>query len=289
MLESMETRNSQGSYMTATKFIDVDSLDDDLVSDYVDLTDHQLRAKLESERGIMIVESKFAIERALRSGIEPQSLLVAKEKLDSCAGILDLVPESCPVLVMPRDAMGELAGFKVTRGVLSSMARPAEPAFDELIAHARHIAVLEGLVDTTNVGAVFRSAAALGADAVLLAPDCADVYARRSIRVSMGTVFQVPLAHIPSEMWPTAALTALKEAGFTCAAMALDERAQDLAAFARTAPDKLALLFGNEGYGLSAEAIAACDATVMIPMANDVDSLNVAASSAVAFWSLFNR
>ena len=187
-----------------------------------------------------------------------------------------------PVYVGPPEVVESITGFHLHRGALAAMHRPALPAVGDLVADARRVAVLEGVVDHTNVGAVFRSAAALGVDAVLVSPDCADPLYRRSVRVSMGTVFQVPWTRL--EPWP-AGLGLLREAGFTVAALALADDAVTLDELAAALPERLALLLGTEGDGLSRRAVAASDVVVRIPMAGGVDSLNVAAASAVAFWA----
>lgn len=268
--------------------IGCERLDDERLDVFARLTNHQLRARLESERGVLIAETRLVVERALDSGLTPVSALVEEGRLASLEALLARLPDACPVFVLPKEQMERLCGYKVTRGVLAAFERPTRPATEELLAASRRLAVLEGLVDTTNVGAVFRSAAALGADGVLLSPDCADPFTRRAVRVSMGTVFQVPWTRWEGS-WPKGATDALADAGFFRLALALRDDALPLGAPELAGHDRLALLFGCEGYGLAEATLAEADACAIIPMSHDVDSLNVAASSAVAFWELFQR
>lgn len=263
-------------------------LDDERLDPYARLTQNQLRNRLEPEKGILIAESAIAIRVALASGVEPLSLLLEERQLATCADIVEVMSPEAPVFVLPEDELSKLAGYRVTRGPFCAMRRPLPPDPKEVLAGARRVAVLEGLVDVSNVGAVFRSAAALGVDAVLVAPTCADPLSRRAVRVSMGTVFQVPWARLDGP-WPQGAVDLLHTRGFTCAAMALEADALPLDDPALARADRLALFFGSEGPGLSRKVIEACDCSVVIPMAHGVDSLNVAASSAVAFWQLCRR
>lgn len=205
--------------------------------------------------------------------------------------LLEVTNASAPVplFVLPSDELEKLTGYDVIRGLLAAMRRPAGLAVDEAITGARSIAVLENLVDVSNVGAIFRNAAALNVDAVLLAPRCADHLSRRAIRVSMGTVFQVPWAQVPEELWVDGLMQALHTEGFVATALALSDTAAPLTDIKCSASEKHALFFGSEGYGLDQHTIEACDRAAIIPMAHEVDSLNVAASSAVAFWELFAR
>lgn len=249
------------------------------------LTSHQLRNKLDPERGITVVESEIAIRVALAHGLEPVALLLDERRVASMADALEGLDPTVPVFVLPPDEVERLTGYRVTRGALAAMRRPPEPDPAALAAISRRVCVLEGIVDTTNVGAIFRSAAALGVDAVLLAPTCADPLSRRAVRVSMGNVFLVPWAHLPRP-WPDAGLGLLREAGFHTVALALADDALDLDDPALKGHDRLALLFGTEGDGLTRQAIEGADAVARIPMAHGVDSLNVAAASAVAFWEL---
>lgn len=269
--------------------IHVTNLADERLDVYTRLTDHQLRNALEPERAVMVVESPFALEVALREGYEPLSLLLDERHAESMLPLVESVEPSVPVFLASREVMSELVGFKVTRGVMGAFRRPRPRSVDEVLEGTQRVAVLEGLVDVSNVGAIFRSAAALGFDAVLLDPTCADPLARRALRVSMGTVLQVPWAVLPAEGeggWPEGALARLHELGFHVAAMALVDGATPLDSPELAAHDRLALVFGSEGWGISAKALALCDEAVIIPMAHGVDSLNVAASSAVAFWQL---
>jgi len=267
----------------------LDMLDDPRLDAYVRLTDRQLRNRLEPERGILVVESRIAVEVALGEGLVPLSLLVDEVRLAHNQDLVESLGEDCPVFVLGHDEMSRLTGYNVTRGLLCAMRRPRAREVSEVLAGAGNVAVLENLVDITNVGAVFRSAAALGADAVLLSPKCADPLCRRAVRVSMGTVFQVPWARVDERAWPCGIAHDLHERGFSCLALALDDSAVAIDSPGLAGQGRRALFFGSEGYGLSDEALAACDQKVIIPMSNGVDSLNVAASSAVAFWELFSQ
>jgi tRNA G18 (ribose-2'-O)-methylase SpoU len=252
--------------------------------DYVGLTDVALRRRTEPERGLYIAESEKVIRRALRAGHRPRSYLMAERWLTDLADVVAAAEAGgVPVYVGQHDVIEQLTGFHLHRGALASMQRPVLPAVDELLRQARRVVVLEDIVDHTNVGAIFRSAAGLGVDAVLVTPRCADPLYRRSIRVSMGTVFQVPWTRI--EPWP-GGIEALHDAGFTVAAMALGEDSVGLDELERRPPERLALVLGTEGDGLRPRTVAAADLTVRIPMAGGVDSLNVAAASAVALWAL---
>jgi len=255
--------------------------DDPRLADYRDLTDVALRRVLEPEGGLYIAESAKVIARALAAGHRPRSVLVQEKWL---ADIEPLVGGTdAAVYVVPAAVAESLTGFAVHRGALAAMHRPPLRAVADVVADAHTVVVLEDIVDHTNVGAAFRSAAGLGADAVLVAPRCADPLYRRSVRVSMGTVFQVPWTRIPE--WPETR-DALHAAGFEIAALALADDAVSLDAFAAARPERVALLLGAEGDGLSRRALAAADTVVTIPMAGGVDSLNVAAASAVALWAL---
>ena len=252
------------------------------------LTEAQLRNRLEPEKGIFVAESPKVIERALNAGYEPVSLLMERKHIEGqAAGIIDRCGD-IPVYTADRDVLAGLTGFELTRGVLCAMRRKRLPSVEELCANARRVAVLEGTVDPTNVGAIFRSAAALNMDAVLVTPTCCDPLYRRAVRVSMGTVFQVPWTKIGSshEEWPQPGIQRLQALGFKTAAMALSDRSVSIEDAALCAEEKLAIVLGTEGDGLSSHTIADCDYTVRIPMSHEVDSLNVAAASAVAFWQL---
>lgn len=246
------------------------------------------QAQLRSCEGVLIAESTKVIDVALRSGCQPISFLMERRHIDGDAKqILARCPD-IPVYTGEREVLAKLTGYELTRGVLCAMKRPLLPSAEELCADARRIAVLEGIVDSTNIGALFRSAAALNVDAVLLSPTCCDPLCRRSVRVSMGTVFQVPWTRIgdrPSR-WPEEGMERLRRMGFKTAAMALRENSVSIDDSRLKNEQKLAILLGTEGDGLSNATIAGCDYTVMIPMSHRVDSLNVAAASAVAFWEL---
>jgi tRNA G18 (ribose-2'-O)-methylase SpoU len=261
--------------------VEIASADDPALADYRDLTDVALRSRTEPERGLFIAESRFVVERVIEAGLEPRSFLCSEKWLASIEPFAARWPD-VPVFVGSDAVLEEVTGFHVHRGALAAMRRPEPRTVEEVIAGARRVAVLEDLVNHTNVGAVFRSAAAMGVDAVLVSPRCADPLYRRSVRVSMGSVFQVPWALI--DEWPEG-LAALRDAGFTVAALALADDAVPLDAFAADLPERLALMLGAEGDGLSRAAMEGADVAVRIPMAHGVDSLNVAAASAVAFWA----
>ena len=255
------------------------------------LTEAQLRNRLEPEKGIFIAESPKVIERALNAGYEPVSLLMERKHIDGQAhDIIDRCGD-IPVYTADRELLAELTGYQLTRGVLCALRRPPLPSVEELCGPARRVAVLESIVDPTNVGAIFRSAAALNMDAVLVTPTCCDPLYRRAVRVSMGTVCQVPWTRIGSEPadWPQPGVQRLRDLGFKTAAMALSDTAVSIEDPCLRAEEKLAIILGTEGDGLSKHTIADCDYTVRIPMSHQVDSLNVAAASAVAFWQLRAR
>lgn len=255
---------------------------------YARLTQNQLRNRLEPEKGIFIAESPKVIDRALDAGYKPVSLLMERKQITGPAtGILSRCGDA-PVYTADREMLAELTGFELTRGVLCAFRRPAPRPVEELCKNARRVAVLEGIVDSTNVGAIFRSAAALNMDAVLINPSCCDPLCRRAVRVSMGTVFQVPwgqLGETPAD-WPEKGMNILHSLGFKTAAMALSDRSVSIDDEQLAKEPKLAIVLGTEGDGLAAGTIASCDYTVKIPMSHGVDSLNVAAASAVAFWQL---
>ena len=255
---------------------------------YARLTQNQLRNRLEPEKGIFIAESPKVIDRALDAGYKPVSLLMERKQITGPAvGILSRCGDA-PVYTADREMLAELTGFELTRGVLCAFRRPAPRPVEELCKNARRVAVLEGIVDSTNVGAIFRSAAALNMDAVLINPSCCDPLCRRAVRVSMGTVFQVPwgqLGETPAD-WPEKGMDILHSLGFKTAAMALSDRSVSIDDEQLAKEPKLAIVLGTEGDGLAAGTIASCDYTVKIPMSHGVDSLNVAAASAVAFWQL---
>ena len=274
------------------KIIQINDLNAKEIDVYVRLTGAQLRAAREADEGIFIAESPTVIDVALRSGCEPISLLTDERLLvgDAVKGIIDRLGD-IPIYTAKRDVLTEITGFELTRGALCAMRRPKFLPVAELCKNAKRIAILENVCDATNLGAIIRSAAALGMDAVLLSPACCDPYCRRAVRVSMGTVFQIPWTFIGSDhtQWPHPGLKDLKAMGFKTAAMALDARAVSIADGALRAENKLAVILGAEGDGLSGKTIADCDYTVKIPMSHGVDSLNVAAAAAVAFWELRSR
>lgn len=255
---------------------------------YARLTQNQLRNRLEPEKGIFIAESPKVIDRALDAGYKPVSLLMERKQITGpAAGILSRCGDA-PVYTADRELLAALTGFELTRGVLCAFRRPAPRPVEELCKNARRVAVLEGIVDSTNVGAIFRSAAALNMDAVLINPSCCDPLCRRAVRVSMGTVFQVPwgqLGETPAD-WPEKGMDILHSLGFKTAAMALSDRSVSIDDEQLAKEPKLAIVLGTEGDGLAADTIASCDYTVKIPMSHGVDSLNVAAASAVVFWQL---
>lgn len=270
--------------------IHIDTLDDPRLDAYTRLTERELRSVLEPEKGIFIAESAKVIERALTAGMEPLSMLLGERWLETMQPLFERIDttEPLPVFVAPMELMETLTGFSVTRGALCACRRPRLPEPEELLAQAHRVCVLEGIVDHTNVGAIFRSAAALNVDGILVSPTCCDPLYRRAVRVSMGTVFQVPWTRVGESVhtWPQDGVEALHKAGFTCAAMALTDDSVSLDDLALASIDKLALFMGTEGAGLGKRTIAACDLAIRIPMAHGVDSLNVAAASAVAFWQL---
>ena len=259
----------------------IDDLDDPALADYSRLTDVALRRVSEPAGGLYIAESTKVITRAIAAGHRPRSVLLQEQWLPDVEAVLG--ETDTPVYVGSAALLEQLTGYNLHRGALASMHRPELRPTAEVIAGARRVVVIEDVVDHTNVGAIFRAAAGIGADAVLVTPRCADPLYRRSVRVSMGTVLQVPWTRIPE--WPEGA-DILHEAGFHIAALALSDDAVDLAAFAAEPPDKIALLLGSEGDGLSRAAIHAADSIVTIPMLHGVDSLNVASASAVALWAI---
>lgn len=268
--------------------IEVTDLDAPELDVYARLTQAQLRSRREPEKGIFIAESPKVIGHALDAGCVPLSLLMERRQLEGQGrGLVERCGQ-VPVYTGDRAVLAGLTGYELTRGILCAMRRPRLPSVEELCARASRVAVLEGIVDSTNVGAIFRSAAALNMDAVLITPSCCDPLCRRAVRVSMGTVFQVPWAQIgasPAD-WPENGIAQLHALGFRTAAMALSDRSVSIDDAVLAAEPKLAIVLGTEGDGLAPSTIAACDHTVKIPMSHGVDSLNVAAASAVAFWQL---
>ena len=260
---------------------DAADLEDPALDDYLRMTDVRLRSRVEVERGLFMAESYEVISRAMDAGMAPRSFLMSEKWLAKFAPLYERFPE-VPVYVGAESLLEKLTGFHLHRGALAAMQRPQLPEVTELLRGARTVAVLEDIVDHTNVGAMFRSAAALGVDAVLVTPHCADPLYRRSIRVSMGTVFQVPWTRL--EAWPAAGVGLLHEAGFDVLALALSEGASALDVVDLGPERKVALVLGAEGHGLKPATLRAVDEHVVIPMAGGVDSLNVAAASAVVFW-----
>lgn len=258
---------------------------------YARLTENQLLNRHEPKKGLFIAESPKVVERALNAGYTPVSLLLEKKHI---MGEARTIIEHCPnipIYTAEFDVLTHLTGFQLTRGVLCAMRRKALPEIEDICKNARRIAILENVMNPTNVGAIFRSAAALGIDAILLTPACSNPLYRRASRVSMGTVFQIPWTYIGGEhndtsIWPQPAVTLLKKMGFKTAAMALSEDSVRIDDSQLMSEEKLAIILGTEGDGLATSTIADCDYTVRIPMSHDVDSLNVAAASAVAFWQL---
>ncbi|MDI6105778.1 RNA methyltransferase [Actinoplanes sp. NEAU-A12] len=257
----------------------ITSPDDPRIGDYRALTDVELRTRWEPPNGLFIAEGELVIERALRAGYRMRSALVDEKR----AGQLTGLPADAPLYTAPPALLESITGFHVHRGILASFHRRPLPAMGELLAGARRLAVLEGLNTHTNLGALFRSAAALGIDAVVLSPNCADPLYRRAVRVSMGEVFAIPYAK--SDDWP-GTLRAIREAGFTLLAMTPAPDAVALRSLDEKQRERPALLLGAEGPGLTREALAASDVRVVIPMFNGVDSLNVATAAAVAFYEL---
>lgn len=258
---------------------------------YARLSENQLYHLYEPDAGIFIAESPNVIERALNAGYEPLSFLAETRELYGDAQRILMRCEHTPVYTAEFEILTRLTGFALTRGLLCAMRRKPLPTLEAVCAGARRIAVMERVMNPTNVGAIFRSAAALGMDAVLLTPGCSDPLYRRAARVSMGTVFQIPWTFLDEKIcsWPEEGKKNLRKLGFRTAAMALKQDSVSVDHPALMAEERLAIVLGTEGDGLSEKTIADCDYTVMIPMAHGVDSLNVAAASAVAFWELGKR
>lgn len=254
---------------------------------YARLREVQLLNRQDPEQGIFIAESPRVIERALDAGCVPLSFLVEKKHMEQEARtLMERCPES-PFYTAEFDVLTQITGYKLTRGMLCAMRRPKPLSVEEVCAGTHRIAILENVVNPTNVGAIFRSAAALNMDAVLLTPDCSDPLYRRSIRVSMGTVFQIPWTYFPEDAsWPEEGMKLLKESGFKTVSMALRNDSVEINDPVLHAEERLAVILGTEGEGLASTTIADSDYTVKIPMSHGVDSLNVAAASAVAFWEL---
>lgn len=266
------------------QIVEITDFSDPALDVYARLTEAQLLNRFEPAKGMFIAESPKVIHRALDAGCQPVSLLMERKDIDGSAReILARCPE-IPVFTADEDVLCQLTGYHLTRGVLCAMRRPKLPTMEAVCAKANRIVILENVQNPTNVGAIFRSAAALGMDAVLLTPGCSNPLYRRSARVSMGTVFQIPWAYTPG--WPEEGTAQLRKLGFKTAALALSDNSVSIDDPELMAEQKIALLLGSEGDGLAETTIACCDYTVKIPMAHGVDSLNVAAASAVAFWQL---
>ncbi|MGP5197024.1 TrmH family RNA methyltransferase [Arthrobacter rhombi] len=265
--------------------IRLESAADPRVSDYVALSDAALRQRTDPGRGLYIAESSKVLRRALAAGHVPRSFFLADKWLEGLSDVLQAHPD-VPAFVGAPGVLEEITGFHLHRGALAAMNRPQPVPVSDVLAGARRVLLLEDIVDHTNLGAIFRSAAALGVDAVLVSPRCADPLYRRSIRVSMGGVFQVPWARL--EDWGHG-VEGIRRAGFTLAALEVTESSRPIDEVAAEKIDRLALVLGTEGAGVSAETLAAVDLAVVIPMRDGVDSLNVAAASTVAMWELRAR
>jgi tRNA G18 (ribose-2'-O)-methylase SpoU len=264
-----------------SRVIRITDLSEPRLADFTQLTDVALRKVIEPEGGLYLAESLKVIQRALAAGHTPRAVLIQEQWLSDIEALV--ASYDCDIFVADAELVSRITGYDMHRGAMASMNRPELPDPAELLKDARRVVVLEDIVDHTNVGAIFRAVAGLGADAVFITPRCADPLYRRSVRVSMGTVLQVPWTRLPE--W-SVARELLHNAGFHIAALALSDDAVSLAEFASTAPERVALVFGSEGDGLSRHAIDACDSVVTIPMKHGVDSLNVASASAVVLYAL---
>ncbi|MBE6970072.1 MAG: RNA methyltransferase [Ruminococcaceae bacterium] len=273
------------------KVVEITDFSDPALDVYARLTEAQLLNRHNLREGLFIAESPLVIGRALDAGCEPVSFLCERRHIEAAAKEVIARCGDIPVYTAEFDILTQLTGFKLTRGMLCAMRRPPLPTAEAVCRDATRIAILENIMNPTNVGAIFRSAAALGIDAVLLTPACSNPLYRRSARVSMGTVFQIPWAYLGEEHadWPEKGLEELRKWGFKTAAMALSDDSVSIDDAALMAEEKLAIVLGTEGDGLAENTIAGCDYTVKIPMSHGVDSLNVAAASAVAFWQLGNH
>ena len=266
----------------------IDSLDAPELEAYRGLTDHPLRSSVEARLGLMVCESEICVRTALGYGARPHSMLLDEKRVEGLADVIESLPDDVDVMVAEPSLMRQLTGYTVTRGVLCACERPPALTPEQAIADAHRVVVLEDIVDTPNVGAIFRSAAALGADAVLLSPSCADPLSRRALRVSMGNVLALDWAR-EDGAWPESLFALLGDAGISSAALALDERAVPIDEPVLKEEKAIALILGTEGAGLDARTIAGADHIVRIPMERGVDSLNVAAASALACWELFSK
>ena len=268
--------------------IEITDILDPALDPYARLTENQLRSRRAPDKGTFIAESKNVVTLALDAGYTPLSLLMERHQLTGPAADVVQRCGDIPVYTADNALLEQLTGFALSRGVLAVMRRPVLPTVEEVCAGAKRIAVLEDIMDAANVGAIFRSAAALGMDAVLVTPRCSDPLLRRAARVSMGTVFQIPWTYIGTDSsdWPENGMKKLRELGFSTASMALSHDTVSIGDPRLKTAGKLAVLLGTEGTGLSEETIRSSDFTVKIPMFHGVDSLNVAAASAVAFWEI---
>ena len=269
------------------EIIEITDLDIPPLKPYISSSEVQLLRYYEPDYGLFIAESPKVIRRALAAGYKPESLLAERKYIEGRAADIIEQCRDIPVYTADSDVLTKLTGFRLTQGILCAMKRRAMPSYREICRNAKRIAVLEDIMNQTNTGAIFRSAAALGFDAVLLTPSCSDPLYRRSIRVSMGTIFQIPWAYLESSGEDM--VQALKDTGFSTAAMALRNNTINIDNPELLAKDKLAVILGTEGDGLRDDTIASCDYTIKIPMMHGVDSLNVAAAAAVTFWELRKR
>ena len=268
--------------------IQINNIDDEGVRVYSRLTEAQLRNRLETQKGLFIAESPKVIRVALDAGCQPVSFLTEQKHIDGDAHDLILRCGDIPVYTGPSQLLSQLTGFELTRGVLCAMRRPSLPSVEDICRNKRRIVVADNVVNSTNTGAIFRAAAALGMDAILLTPTCCDPLNRRAVRVSMGTVFQIPWTYIGQHHtdWPLSGINQLHQLGFKTAAMALKDRSVSIDDPVLKQADKLAIIMGTEGDGLTDQTLDLCDFIVKIPMQNGVDSLNVAAAASIAFFEL---
>ena len=272
-------------------FVKITDINAPELDSFMRLTGAQLRNKLEPERAIFIAESPMVIEVALSCGCEPIALLTEERLINGAVRkIIDMCGD-IPIYVAERELLSKMTGYELTRGALCAMRRPKQPELSQILSVAKTVVVLEGVADSTNIGALFRSAAALNIDAVLLTPTACDPLCRRAVRVSMGTVFQVPWCRIceTKEEWGENGVSLLKKYGFTTCAMALSDNSVSIDDERLMSEEKIAFILGTEGDGLAKSTIANCDYTAKIPMSHGVDSLNVAAAGAVAFWQIGRR
>ncbi len=262
--------------------------DDPRLDPYLQLTNRQLRNFYEVGAGIFIAESEIALRVAIDEGLEVVSVLLGANRVEALGGLIDALPNDVEVYVLNDEDMKSVVGYSVTRGVLAAVKRPEEKSISDILKDAKRVAVLEGLVDASNVGAIFRSAAALGVDGIIVNSTCADPWTRRAFRTSMGTVAQIPFAKCEGR-WPECLMGDLRKEGFYSLALALDEKAVVIDDPSLLEHEKLAYFFGCEGYGLTKKTLDSLDASVIIPMHHGVDSLNVSIAAALTFWELRTR